>query len=502
MSGQGGGSEADIAAAFGAALAGYDTMPAEIAGAGAAEEPEAQVAPAPREARAMGYSARKMNREWALVLMGSKAVILREQAGSAPVEDAQRFLTREAFCLWLGNTYTEVMGADGKIKGRSWADRWLVDPDRRSYSGIEFFPCPDGAKGCEGYYNLWRGFAVTPKYKKDGWSILADHLLNNVCDGDADVYKWVLGWFAHIVQRPRERTGTAIVMQGAMGAGKSKVGEVMGSLFPAHFFMVDDPRYVTGNFNAHMASCLLLQAEEAVWAGDKAAEGRLKGLTTSEYQMIEAKGVDPIRLKNYVRLLMTSNEDWVVPAGKDERRFCVLKINPRCAQNSDYFREMDEQLNSGGREALLYDLMHYDLAGINLRKIPRTPALLDQKLASLDSVDQWWYGRLWDGDLTQGGRRWGGSVPFSTLYADYLAQAERVGWRRRTADNAMGKRLRQLVEVDGLKVHRTRDYDPEAGQSGRRVWMLDFPPLADCRAAWDATMGQADDWPDDGAHGG
>ena len=108
-------------------------------------------------------------------------------------------------------------------------------------------------------------------------------------------------------------------------------------------FLVDDPRYVTGQFNAHMASCLLLQADEAVWAGDKAAEGRLKGLITAPMQQIEAKGIDPVRLDNYVRLLMTSNEEWVVPAGKDERRFAVLDVDPRCAQQHEYFAEMDQK---------------------------------------------------------------------------------------------------------------------------------------------------------------
>ena len=110
------------------------------------------------------------------------------------------------------------------------------------------------------------------------------------------------------MQRPRERIGVALVMRGLMGSGKTKIGEVMGSLFPRHYFLVDDPRYVTGRFSAHMATCLLLQADEAVWAGDKAAEGRLKGLVTSTIQQIEAKGIDPIRLPNYVRLIMTSNE--------------------------------------------------------------------------------------------------------------------------------------------------------------------------------------------------
>src|SRR6202012_732780 len=132
-----------------------------------------------------------------------------------------------------------------------------------------------------------------------------DHRPNEVCDGDPELFKYVFGWMAHIVQEPRERLGAAIVLRGKRGTGKSKVGEVLGSLFSSHYFQVDDARYITGQFNAHMASCLLLQADEAVWAGDKAAEGRLKGLITSEMQMIESKGVDPIRLPNYVRVIMT-----------------------------------------------------------------------------------------------------------------------------------------------------------------------------------------------------
>jgi hypothetical protein len=41
-------------------------------------------------------------------------------------------------------------------------------------------------------------------------------------------------------------------------------------------------------------------------------------------RQIEAKGIDPIRLKNHVRVIMTSKESSVVPAGPDERRFAVL----------------------------------------------------------------------------------------------------------------------------------------------------------------------------------
>ncbi|MFG1348606.1 primase-helicase family protein [Xanthobacter autotrophicus] len=446
----------------------------------------------PAPPREGGFSVDRMNREWGLVLMGSKAVIVREQI-AGPMEDRLRLIAVDAFKTWFANTYTEVVGSDGKVKGMTWALRWIQSYRRRQFAGIEFFPNPDGVPGTEGYLNLWRGFAVEPRQKKDGWDILHDHLLNNVCDGDAALYGWVLGWFAHMVQRPRERIGTALVMRGKMGTGKTKVGEVMGSLFPAHYFAVDDPRYVTGQFNAHMASCILLQAEEAVWAGDKAAEGRLKGLVTSKFQMIEAKGIDPIRLDNLVRLMMTSNEDWVVPAGKDERRFCVLDINPRCAQNTDYFREMDEELANGGLEALLYDLMHYDLSCVDLRKIPRTGALLEQKVRSLDSVESWWFERLSTGVTTAGVDQWLIQVPREALYKDYLGHCDAVGVKRRCTNEELAIKLRKLVpRLDSVR--------PRGGSDGeqKRVRCYILPSLEDCREAFDEELGQSVRWPESG----
>lgn len=446
-------------------------------------------APAP-EARDCGFRVEAINREYAVVLVGSKAVVMQERP-DGPIENRLRLLTIDGFNHWLANTYTEVI-AGGKIKGMTWAKRWFSDRRRRQYVGIEFFPNPDAAPCTEGYLNLWRGFSVEPR-EGGSYAIFRDHLLNNVCDGDADLFRWVFGWFAHMVQRPRERIGTALVMRGKMGTGKTKIGEVMGSLILAHYFAVDEPRYVTGQFNAHMASCLLLQAEEAVWAGDKAAEGRLKGLVTSKFQMIEAKGIDPIRLDNFVRLIMTSNEDWVVPAGKDERRFCVLDINPRCAQNTGYFQEMDEQLDAGGREALLHDLLRFDLSTVDLRRIPRTRALLEQKIRSLDSVESWLFERLFSGTTTAAGDRWLREIPVATLFDDYIAQADKVGVRRKSEQIAFGIKLAKLIP--GLT--KSRPFVDLSPGAIRRTWCYVLPPLAECRAAFAAELGQEVDWDGD-----
>ncbi|MGQ4273423.1 primase-helicase family protein [Terrihabitans sp. B22-R8] len=443
---------------------------------------------APIEPRAFGFSVDDMNTEWALVLWGAKAVMIRERP-DAPVEDRIRVLSVDAFKQWFSNRFTEHVDKDGKIKATSWADAWLKNRKRRQYSGIEFVPDPGEPKHTPGYLNLWRGFSVTPR-EGGTYSIFRDHLLTNVCGGDEKLFDWIFAWAAHMVQRPRERIGTALIFRGKMGSGKTKIGEVFGSLFLSHYFLVDDPRYVTGQFNAHMASCLLLQAEEAVWAGDKAAEGRLKGLVTSKFQMIEAKGIDPIRLDNFVRLIMTSNEDWVVPAGMDERRFAVFDVAPNCAQNHAYFAEMDEQLDAGGREALLHDLLRMDLSGVNLREIPKTAALLEQKLRSLTTVQSWWFERLTDGAPTRAGSSWLDDIPADTLFDDYIANAEKIGVKRKSEMTAFGIAMRKLVP--GLRrVQKFIDVNP--GETKRR-WCWQLPPLAECRAFWDAEIKHSMGW--------
>ena len=357
---------------------------------------------------ARDYDEDALNRRFAFVLMGSKAVIFFEYP-DAVVEDQKRILTLEAFSAWFLNTSTELRAADGKIKVVAWAKRWLQSSKRRSYYGVEFYPNSSDRSGTPGYLNLWSGFAVKPARVPDErrYGSLPgpppDKCLRRQCRV-LQVGVWLLRPYGSTA--PRAHWRGALVLRGKMGSGKTKVGEVFGSLFPRHYFLVDDPRYVTGNFNAHMASCLLLQADEAVWAGDKSAEGRLKGLITSPRQQIESKGIDPIPLPNYLRLVMTSNEEWVVPAGKDERRFAVLDVVPNCAQNHSYFKEMDEQLAAGGLEHLLGDLLAFDLACVNLRQIPRTDALLEQKIRSLNSVESWWFERLMSGSTGRHTSRW------------------------------------------------------------------------------------------------
>ena len=116
------------------------------------------------------------------------------------------------------------------------------------------------------------------------------------------------------------------------------------------------PRYLTGNFNAHLEECVLLFVDEAFWAGDKQGEAQLKRMITEPTIMIERKGFDSEMAPNRLHIVMASNSDWVIPAGIDERRFAVLDVDGAKQQDERYFGAIQNELDTGGYEALLHDL--------------------------------------------------------------------------------------------------------------------------------------------------
>jgi len=85
---------------------------------------------------------------------------------------------------------------------------------------------------------------------------------------------------------------------------------------------------------------------------------------------------------------MSSNSDWVVPAGPHARRYFVLDVSEEHLQDLDYFGKITKEMDGGGREALLAELLAMDLSDFNIRRIPQNDALAAQKAFSRKGVDR------------------------------------------------------------------------------------------------------------------
>lgn len=414
----------------------------------------------------------RLNGRHAIVLAGGKSIVVTEKQTADGLQS--EFGAVDSLRPWYANDTLIVSKKD-----KSVFDVWLQSPKRRQYDGVVF--APEG--GPAGAYNLWRGFAVKPDPAAD-CTLLLNHIRENVCAGNADHFRWVIGFFAQMVQRPGEKPGVALVLRGGQGTGKSIVGQCVGSLFPAHHVVVSQPDHLTGRFNAHLERAILVQAEEAFWAGDRAAAGgALKDLITSDRMRIERKGIDAIEVRNNIRLLVTTNSRWAVPAGTDERRFAVFDVaDHRRKQDASYFGAIVEQMKHGGRGALLHHLQNVDLGSVDLRKVPDTEALLDQKLASLSPFDRWWLTTLARGELGYTSD-WPEEIDKKSAYAAYEKDTAKLG--RAMSDAEFGKEMKRvcpLIDTKRIRVGTARSY----------VFVL--PTLDVCRQAFADLLRSPLDW--------
>ena len=52
------------------------------------------------------------------------------------------------------------------------------------------------------------------------WSLMKEHIRAVICAGNYDLFFWLLGWMANLVQHPGQPGEVAIVMRGPQGTGK------------------------------------------------------------------------------------------------------------------------------------------------------------------------------------------------------------------------------------------------------------------------------------------
>jgi len=370
---------------------------------------------------------------------------------------------------------------------------WLGNHLRRQYETVVFAPNVD----VPGAYNMWKGFACQSKPGECG--LFLDHIRENICGNDDELYRYVIGWMARAVKRPDTQGQVALVLRGGRGVGKSLFAREFGKLFGRHFLHVSNPSHLVGNFNSHLRDVVVLFADEAFYAQDKKHASILKTLITEDTLTIEAKGVDAETSRNYVHLIMASNDQHVVPAGGDERRFLVLDVKNTQQQNIGYFSAIMKQLESGGREALLHHLLTLDMEGFDVYNVPRTSALHEQKLLSLSTEEEWWYQKLVEGRLLFKGDNWSTEVRKDELIHDYIQHAQRFNITRRGSATALGRFLGRVCPKLGT-VQKMAAYEETTGDGWtrkveRRTYFWVLPTLEAARARWEELYG-AEPWPE------
>jgi hypothetical protein len=299
----------------------------------------------------------------------------------------RRVLTRYSFGdfqkAYLNTRHTERYGEHSVTK--THANWWLAHARRKQFlDGVTFDP---KGKAPDGFLNLWTDFSTKPA--PGDWSLMQNHIRDVLCNGDPILFDYTMGWLARMFQEPDVPGEVALVFKGKKGCGKGIFGRWVVRAWGQHGIQISSGNHLVGRFNAHLRDCVCIFADEAFFAGDRAHEGVLKALITETTVVVEGKYKDAVVAPNMTHIIMASNDDWVIPASVDERRYCVYDVPGTRVGDHAYFAAINEQMENGGLAAMIHELKGRDLSCFNVRSVPDNDALDAQKQHSLDTLDKW-----------------------------------------------------------------------------------------------------------------
>ncbi len=415
-----------------------------------------------------------MNRKYAMINIGGQVLIMQD------TDDAEIFMKPADFKLWFRNRNIWLPKNDGGTTKKNIADIWMDSPDRREYNKVIFSPgIPDEPQ----VYNLWRGFAVEPK--KGSWRLMENHIHDILCSRNLDQYEFFLKICSAIVHHcidseKNRRPETATVLKGIRGIGKDTFCELFGSIFGRHSACVAQKEHLLGKFNSSLQNCVFLHASETFWAGDKQAEGQLKAMITNPELYFEAKYRTPIKLENHASLFISSNEEWVVPAGAHERRFFVPSLSGIKPTDPNYFKNLRHEWATGGAEAMLYDLIHdvkYDQRDFD--SPPKTAGLKDQVEISMCLEQQFWCECLDENIVIP----WQNITTSAELHSLFTVFCDKVGHKKRIPRQATF--MKSINKYSGLNLKPTTSRE----DTGKIFRCYNLPTVQEAQVKFNEYMG-------------
>ena len=104
---------------------------------------------------------------------------------------------------------------------------------------------------------------IEQKEPAESVKLWVGHILNVVCNGNAEAAKTMTQWLAHIIQKPTEKA-FAVILYGGQGTGKSILYEFFTRCIGKDLgLQVSKLEDLTQTHNTHLRGKLILNANEA-----------------------------------------------------------------------------------------------------------------------------------------------------------------------------------------------------------------------------------------------
>lgn len=196
-----------------------------------------------------------------------------------------------------------------------------------------------------------------------------------------DNWVWLANYLAHTAQHPSVRGYHIVILHDSGGTGKSSLFDTMDAVFGPYSGPVGSS--MTTSYNAGLEGKVLLHWSDPVIHGavDKFLDSALKNFSGDKMLEVNHKFGNKYHVRNYGRLFIATNKDWIVPISSEERRYVVLGGKEKMPPSE--WQEYDSWLRSGGVVKIRDWLVERDLSEFSISAPgPRTDQRSEMEAAS------------------------------------------------------------------------------------------------------------------------
>jgi hypothetical protein len=227
----------------------------------------------------------------------------------------------------------------------SFFDLWREDPNKLSYSCVEYEPNPE--KQNKNSFNLFQGFSnfdenVEPIKEEDSKFL---ELLKYICVKDV-IYEYMKSWISHLIQKPYKKSNVAPILYSRIGGiGKNAIVDGICLLLgEKNWAMVESIDDITKNFNSHLCNKVFIYGDE-INANAKKVADKLKQVITRPFVNFEKKGFDTQKLNDFTNWLFTTNNENCFKVESEDRRLFFIKC-PEIPLTSEFYISLYEEIEN------------------------------------------------------------------------------------------------------------------------------------------------------------
>jgi hypothetical protein len=247
-----------------------------------------------------------------------------------------------------GNTKTTLKKGDSKFL-------YNLIP---KYTHLAFVPRKTPPQGS---FNTWTDFQgrLLVEYNTEKVKMFESYIFDIWADGKEDRYEYILDWLAHIIQKPYEKTGTALFLPGPPGSGKNVMSDflvkhVIGTSWSTTMVGISK-RGIGRQFNKILMNKLFIVVNELSCVKDDFHESfdLIKSYITDDTINIEPKNVDSFTVENLSNLILFSNHMTSVRIEQGDRRYNCFPVSSKRVGDIPYFKAfIDEMYNQEAGDSI------------------------------------------------------------------------------------------------------------------------------------------------------